>query len=280
MKKIIFAFSLCSALSYAQAGLILSPEMLKMQEDVSASRLKTILSEEKQNVSLSAQDLATLKNKSRIEFFEKVCAAQEVGHQNWIAAVPKKEQDLSLLAMTLIEPSENKISPTLLLSLHQNSSELYVAKSDKSKATFQHTKNIKLQLQTSPFSYAFIDPTPSLCKESQEYENSLFKDVMPVLLEQYLASALGKSWRHSSNIAQGVLLFESSTAQIDENIVNTLKSIAMPYVQSSTIIFKNDKESALSRWIFMHEGKTYFLSKESNSATTTYQLYVTDKSKK
>ena len=214
------------------------------------------------------------------EFFEKVCSAPEVSHQNWIAAVPKKEQDLSLLAMTLIEPSESKISPTLLLSLHQNSSELYIAKSDKSNATLQYTKNIKLQLQNSPFSYAFIDPTPSLCTESKEYENSIFKDVMPVLLEQYLASALGKSWKHSSNVAQGVLLFESSTTQVDENIVSTLKGIAIPYVQSSTIIFKNDKESALSRWIFMHEEKTYYLSKESNSTTTTYQLYVTDKSKK
>lgn len=198
----------------------------------------------------------------------------------------KLKKDLSLIAIKLMEPTELKSSAAALLNLAPNTKELYTAKSLDGKTVFRYTKNVPLKTQDTSFAYESVDTSPSLCEKSAEYENSLFKDVIPVL----------KEWKHSSNVGQGVILFETHIPQKDEEVLKTLKEIAQPYLQTKTIINKevkevslpkslerpeaSRKESSLVRWIFMQDAKTYYLTKEENEASTAYQLYIVDKSKK
>lgn len=293
MKKTLSLLAMSVAAIPAYAGFILSPEVQKMQQDAENSKLNLVLTTEKESISPTSEEMAKLKNKTRVEFYEKICAASGQQSQVWIAAVPNQEKDLSLIAIKLMEPTELKSSAAALLNLAPNTKELYTAKSLDGKTVFRHTKNIPLKTQEASFSYESVDTSPSLCEKSDEYEDSLFKDVIPVLLEQYLASRLSKEWKHSSNVGQGVILFETHVPQKDEEVLKTLKEIAQPYLQTKTIINKEAslpktpekakaprKESSLVRWIFMQDAKTYYLTKEENEASTVYQLYVVDKSKK
>ena len=278
MKKTILGLVASLISLPSPAGFILSPEVVKMQQELASSRIMELMTSPKEQSNPEPAFFEELRKKPRIEFYEKICGySAKDTLQRWLAVVPSKEKDMATLTMSFMESPEDKTSPLAIWSLAQKSKEVYVAKSIADKTVFQYTKNLRIPEKKEPFSYQFLDTNPDLCAQSNSVSGDLFKDVAPVLLEQYLVSKLGKNWNHSSNAAQGVILFQSQNVENETEVVEGIKALAPTYLYSRMTIHKEGKESVLNRWIFMHNERTYFLTKESNKISSSYQLYVSDK---